>query len=57
MNDYFVNIVENTTRNRPSKLVDEVTCFDRDSELKLIIEKYENHPSVQSIESNIPPST
>ena len=56
MNDYFVNVVESTTGNRPSKLVDEVTCVDKDSVLKLIIEKYENHPSIQSIKSNIPSS-
>ena len=39
-----------------SKLVDEVTCLHRDSALKLIIEQYENHPSIQSIKYNIPPS-
>ena len=56
INDYLVDIVESTTRNRPSKLVDEVTCLDRDSARKLIIEKYENHPSIRSIKSNFPPS-
>ena len=51
MNNYFVNTVD-----RPSKLVDKVTCLDRELALQLLIEKYENHPSIQSIKSNNPPS-
>ena len=53
LNDFFINIVEQTTGMKPSQ-----DSFSKtnsvDEQLDIIIEKYKAHPSIQKIKDNNP---
>ena len=45
-NDYYINIVENISGKKPCK-IDEANSIDDDREIvRLILDKYKNHPSI-----------
>ena len=51
-NDYYINIVENISGKKPCK-IDEANSIDDDREIvRLILDKYKNHPSIVAIVQN-----
>ena len=51
-NDHYINIVENISGKKPCK-VDEAEAIDDDRKIvKLILDKYRNHPSILAIAQN-----
>ena len=53
LNDFYINIVEQTTGMKPSQ--DSFSKTDSvDEQLDIIIEKYKVHPSIQKIKDNNP---
>ena len=53
LNDFYINIVEQTTGMKPSQ--DSFSKTDSvDEQLDIIIEKYKAHPSIQKIKDNNP---
>ena len=51
-NEYYVNIVENTSGKKPCGVADTTDIDDDRHIVKLILEKYKNHPSVLAIVQN-----
>ena len=51
-NEYYVNIVENTNGKKPCGVADTTDIDDDRHIVKLIVEMYENHPSVLAIVQN-----
>ena len=51
-NDYYINIVENISGKKPCK-IDEANAIDDDREIvRLVLDKYKNHPSIVAIVQN-----
>ena len=48
-NDHYVNIVEKTSGKKPSNLAEMVDCEGDGEIVRLIIDKYKDHPSVAAI--------
>ena len=48
-NDYYINIVENTSGNKPSNIADTVSTSDDREIVRLILDKYKDHPSILAI--------
>ena len=51
-NEYYVNIVENTSGKKPCGVADTTDIDDDRHAVRLILEKYKNHPSVLAIVQN-----
>ena len=51
-NDYYVNIVENASGEKPCSVADTADIVDDRNTVRLILEKYKNHPSVLAIVQN-----
>ncbi len=48
-NDYYINIVENTSGKKPSNIADTVSTSDDREIVRLILDKYKDHPSILAI--------
>ena len=48
-NDHYNNIVEKSSGKKPSSIAESVPCLDDRSIVRLILQKYDNHPSVLAI--------
>ena len=48
-NDYYINIVENTSGKKPSSIADTNSIDDDREIVRLILDKYKDHPSILAI--------
>ncbi len=48
-NDYYINIVENTSSKKPSSIANANSIDDYWEIFRLIFDKYKDHPSILSI--------